>query len=74
MAMNSALRQIARNCSSLTHVCAETNMPRMVNVGGKPNTARTAIARTLVVLPPVVLAALKGPPGSTDLQSKKVCI
>ncbi len=72
--MNSALRQIVRNCSGLTHVSAETNMPRMVDVGGKPKTARTAIARTLVVLPPVVLAALKGPPGSMDLQSKKVCI
>jgi len=36
------------------------NQPTMVDVGGKAVTARTAVARSIVVLPPEVLAAVAG--------------
>lgn len=44
---------------SLSHVDAN-NQPTMVDVGGKAVTARTAVARSIVVLPPEVLAAVAG--------------
>ena len=44
---------------SLSHVDAN-NQPTMVDVGGKAVTARTAVARSIVVLPPEVLAAVDG--------------
>ena len=44
---------------SLSHVDAN-NQPTMVDVGGKAITARTAVARSIVVLPPEVQAAISG--------------
>jgi cyclic pyranopterin phosphate synthase len=50
----------------LSHV-DEHNRPTMVDVGGKAATAREAHARTVVVLPNEVLAALDG----DEIRSKK---
>ena len=50
--------------SKLSHI-DEQNRPTMVDVGDKAVTAREAHARSEVVLPPVVLAALKGDEIST---------
>ncbi|HSM29239.1 MAG TPA: cyclic pyranopterin monophosphate synthase MoaC [Woeseiaceae bacterium] len=52
--------------AELSHV-DDNNRPAMVDVGGKAVTAREAHARTVVVLPQEVLAALEG----TEIQSKK---
>jgi cyclic pyranopterin phosphate synthase len=52
--------------AKLSHV-DENNKPAMVDVGGKVVTARAAHARTVVVLPQEVLAALDG----DEIQSKK---
>ena len=52
--------------AELSHV-DDKNRPAMVDVGGKAVTAREAHARTVVVLPPEVLAALDG----DEIQSKK---
>jgi cyclic pyranopterin phosphate synthase len=50
----------------LSHV-DESNRPTMVDVGSKTATDREARARTLVNLPPAVLAALDG----TEIETKK---
>lgn len=50
--------------SKLSHI-DEQNRPTMVDVGDKAVTAREAHARSEVVLPPVVLAALEGDEIST---------
>ena len=52
--------------AKLSHV-DDKNRPAMVDVGGKDVTAREAHARTVVVLPQEVLAALDG----DEIQSKK---
>ena len=52
--------------AKLSHV-DEHNRPTMVDVGGKAATAREAHARTVVVLPNEVLAALDG----DEIRSKK---
>jgi cyclic pyranopterin phosphate synthase len=52
--------------AKLSHV-DDNNRPAMVDVGGKAVTAREAHARTVVVLPPEVLAALDG----DEIRSKK---
>ena len=52
--------------TKLSHV-DEHNRPTMVDVGGKAATAREAHARTVVVLPNEVLAALDG----DEIRSKK---
>ena len=52
--------------SDLTHL-GEDGAARMVDVGGKAVTAREAHARSIVVLPEAVLAALDG----DEIQSKK---
>ena len=52
--------------AELSHVDA-SNRPAMVDVGGKAVTAREAHARSIVVLPEAVLAALDG----DEIQSKK---
>jgi cyclic pyranopterin phosphate synthase len=52
--------------AELSHV-DDKNRPAMVDVGGKAVTAREAHARTVVLLPKEVLAALKG----DEIQSKK---
>jgi len=52
--------------AKLSHV-DDNNRPTMVDVGGKAVTAREAHARTVVVLPQEVLAALDG----DEIRSKK---
>ena len=52
--------------AKLSHV-DDRNRPSMVDVGGKAVTEREAHARTVVVLPEAVLAALDG----DEIQSKK---
>jgi cyclic pyranopterin phosphate synthase len=52
--------------AKLSHV-DDNNRPAMVDVGGKAVTAREAHARTVVVLPDAVLAALDG----DEIRSKK---
>jgi cyclic pyranopterin phosphate synthase len=52
--------------AKLSHV-DDNNRPSMVDVGGKTVTAREAHARTVVVLPEAVLAALDG----DEIRSKK---
>jgi cyclic pyranopterin phosphate synthase len=52
--------------AKLSHV-DDNNRPSMVDVGGKTATAREAHARTVVVLPEAVLAALDG----DEIRSKK---
>ena len=52
--------------AKLSHV-DDRNRPAMVDVGGKAVTAREAHARSIVVLPEAVLAALDG----DEIQSKK---
>ena len=52
--------------AELSHV-DEKNRPAMVDVGGKAVTTREAHARSVVVLPQEVLAALEG----DEIQSKK---
>ena len=52
--------------AKLSHV-DDNNRPSMVDVGGKAVTAREAHARTVVVLPEAVLAALDG----DEIRSKK---
>ena len=52
--------------AELSHV-DDRNRPAMVDVGGKAVTAREAHARSIVVLPEAVLAALDG----DEIQSKK---
>jgi cyclic pyranopterin phosphate synthase len=52
--------------AELSHV-DDRNRPSMVDVGGKAVTEREAHARTIVVLPEAVLAALAG----DEIQSKK---
>ncbi len=52
--------------AELSHI-DEKNRPTMVDVGDKAVTAREAHARTIVVLPEEVLAALDG----DEIQSKK---
>ena len=52
--------------AELSHVDAR-NRPAMVDVGGKAVTGREAHARSIVVLPEAVLAALDG----DEIQSKK---
>lgn len=52
--------------AKLSHV-DDNNRPSMVDVGGKAATAREARARTVVVLPDAVLAALDG----DEIRSKK---
>lgn len=42
----------------LTHVKQDKSSPRMVNVGSKPITQRSATARSTIRLPPAVLAEL----------------
>lgn len=44
---------------SLTHVDSTTGLPRMVDVGTKTATRRSATARSTLVLPPQVLEALQ---------------
>ena len=48
-----------KSISKLSHVDA-ANRPRMVDVGGKAVTHREATARSVVVVPPAVLALLAG--------------
>jgi len=52
--------------SELTHI-NQDDQPGMVNVGAKAVTARRAVARAIVELPPAVMAVFDG----DDLQTKK---
>ena len=49
---------MARKTSRITHLDAD-NRPRMVDVGAKPVTARSATAQATVQFPPAVARALK---------------
>lgn len=48
----------------LSHVSADGRMPRMVDVGGKHVTQRTAVARATLTLPPHVMEQLGVPPAT----------
>lgn len=52
---------------ALTHVDPESNQPRMVDVGGKELTKRSATARSIVFLPQIVRDQFAG----GDIQTKK---
>ena len=69
---------IARSCHGFTHLDESGSLPRMVDVGDKKVTRRTARARCVVRLPPHVLRALGGEAAQggassvTELQGPKV--
>lgn len=48
-----------RELSTLTHIDSDGARPKMVDVGSKKITTRTATARSLVRMPPTVFAELK---------------
>jgi cyclic pyranopterin phosphate synthase len=56
--------------AGLTHIDAARNQPRMVDVGGKARTRRTALARSIVRLPRSV-AQLFEASGAQELRSAK---
>lgn len=61
--------------AELSHVCSTTNTPQMVDVSAKQTTVRTAVAQSVIRLPPHVMAQLLGPDDdgqrSPEIFSKK---
>jgi len=58
----------------LSHVCPDSNRPKMVDVSDKAVSSRTAHARAVVLLPPEVWALFAGTQqsdGATEFTSKK---
>lgn len=60
--------------SILTHVSSNGERPRMVDVGGKSVTRRTATASCLVMLPPETLAALGVSGGESNSHTPRAAI
>ena len=57
-AFQSTIAPMARNTSRITHL-DDDNRPRMVDVGAKPVTARSASAQAVVKFPPAVARELR---------------
>ena len=54
-----ALSSVYRFFSAGTHVDRQTSLPKMIDVGSKTPTARTAMAEASIALPPCVVRALR---------------